>query len=94
MSALSARIIYIKKKERGWHMSIKTYSIETLLEGKVYRSLNRKGLEGIIQNAEKRNSVWCGENFEAYLIKVRPTYTGEGFPKPDFYATIAVKVGE
>ena len=75
-------------------MSIKTYSIETLLEGKVYRSLNRKGLEGIIQDAEKRNSVWCGENFEAYLIRVRPTYTGEGFPKPDFYATIAVKVGE
>jgi hypothetical protein len=94
MSALSARIIYINKKKEGWHMSIKTYSIETLLEGKVYRSLNRKGLEGIIQNAEKRNSVWCGENFEAYLIKVRPTYTGEGFPKPDFYATIAVKVSE
>jgi hypothetical protein len=94
LSALDAKIIYIKKKKEGWHMSIKTYSIETLLEGKVYRSLNRKGLEGIIQNAEKRNSVWCGENFEAYLIKVRPTYTGEGFPKPDFYATIAVKVGE
>jgi hypothetical protein len=94
MSALSAKIIYINKKKEGWHMSIKTYSIETLLEGKVYRSLNRKGLEGIIQNAEKRNSVWCGENFEAYLIKVRPTYTGEGFPKPDFYATIAVKVSE
>ena len=93
MSALSARIIYIKKKKEGWHMSIKTYSIETLLEGKVYRSLSRK-IEGIIQNAEKRSSVWYGENFEAYLIRVRPTYTGEGFPKPDFYATIAVKVGE
>ena len=74
-------------------MSIKTYSIETLLEGKSYRSLGRK-IEGIIQNAEKRSSVWCGENFEAYLIKVRPTYKGEGLPKPDFYATIAVKVGE
>jgi hypothetical protein len=74
-------------------MSIKTYSIETLLEGKVYRSPSRK-VEGIIQNAEKRSSVWCGENFEAYTIQVRPTYMGEGFPKPDFYATIAVKVGE
>ena len=93
MSALSARIIYINKKKEGWHMSIKTYSIETLLEGKVYRSLSRK-IEGIIQNAEKRSSVWCGENFEAYTIQVRPTYMGEGFPKPDFYATIAEKVGE
>ena len=37
-------------------MSIKTYSIETLLEGKVYRSSSRK-IEGIIQDAEKRSSV-------------------------------------
>jgi hypothetical protein len=98
LSALSAKIIYINKKKEGWHMSIKTYSIETLLEGKVYRSHNRRGLEGIIQNAEKRSSVWCGENFEAYTIQVRPQYSSTSgntlFNGKDFYATIAVKVGE
>jgi hypothetical protein len=74
-------------------MSAKTYSIETLLEGKVYRSLSRK-IEGIIQDAEKRSEVWYGENFEAYLVRVRPTYDGKGIFRNDFYATIAVKVGE
>jgi hypothetical protein len=73
---------------------VKTYSVETLLEGKYYRSNSRYNLDGIIQEAEKRGGVWYGENMEAYLVRVRPTYMGEGFPKPDFYATIAVKVGE
>ena len=70
----------------------KTYSIETLLEGKLYRS-NSRGLEGLIQNAEKRSEVYY-DNAEAYLVRVRHTNNGKGFPKPDFYATIAVKVGE
>jgi hypothetical protein len=70
-----------------------TYSIETLLEGKYYRSYNRKGLDGIIQYAEKRSDVWY-ENAEAYLVKVRPTYDGKGIFRNDFYATIAVKTGE
>jgi len=69
------------------------YSIETLLEGKLYRSQKRRGLEGLIQNAEKRSEVYY-DNAEAYLVRVRPTNNGKGFPKPDFYATIAVKVGE
>ena len=30
------------------------YTIENLLEGKYYRSVNRRGLDGIIQYAEKR----------------------------------------
>jgi hypothetical protein len=74
-------------------MSAKTYSIETLLEGKSYRSLSRK-IEGIIQDAEKRSSVWYGENFEAYLIRVRPQYEIGKLLEKDFYATIAVRVGE
>ena len=69
------------------------YSIENLLEGKYYRSVNRKGLDGIIQYAEKRDGVWF-DNAEAYLIRVRPTYKGDGIFRNDFYATIAVKVGE
>jgi hypothetical protein len=73
-------------------MSAKTYSIETLLEGKVYRSPSRK-VEGIIQDAEKRSDVWYGENFEAYLVRVRPHYPSI-FNLKDFYATVAVKVGE
>jgi hypothetical protein len=74
-------------------MSAKTYSIETLLEGKYYRSHNRTGLDGIIQDAEKRGDVYY-DNAEAYLVRVRPTYNGEGIFRNDFYATIAVKVGE
>ena len=70
----------------------KTYSIETLLEGKLYRS-NSRGLEGLIQNAEKRSEVYY-DNAEAYLVRVRPTYSGSGIFRNDFYATIAVKVGE
>lgn len=69
------------------------YSIENLLEGKYYRSVTRKGLDGIIQYAEKRSDVWY-ENAEAYLVKVRPTYDGKGIFRNDFYATVVVKVGE
>jgi hypothetical protein len=69
------------------------YSIENLLEGKYYRSVSRKGLDGIIQYAEKRSDIWY-DGAEAYLVKVRPTYDGKGIFRNDFYATIAVKVGE
>ena len=69
------------------------YSIETLLEGKYYRSVNRKGLDGIIQYAEKREGLYY-DNAEAYLVKVRPTYDGKGIFRNDFYATVVVKVGE
>ena len=75
-------------------MSALTYSIDSLLEGKYYRSNSRRGLDGIIQHAEKRDGVWYGENTEAYLVRVRPTYKGDGIFRNDFYATIAVKVGE
>ena len=69
------------------------YNIPTLLEGKYYRSVNRRGLDGIIQYAEKRSDVWY-DGAEAYLIKVRPTYDGKGIFRNDFYATVAVKVGD
>jgi len=70
-----------------------TYSIESLLEGTYYRSRSRKGLDGIIQYAEKRSDVWY-DNAEAYVVKVRPTYDGKGIFRNDFYATVVVKVGE
>jgi len=74
-------------------MATKLYSIETLLEGKFYRSNSRRGLEGIIQDAEKRSDVYY-DNAEGYLVRVRPTYDGKGIFRNDFYATVAVKVGE
>ena len=69
------------------------YNIESLLIGKYYRSVNRRGLDGIIQDAEKREGVYFN-NAEAYLVRVRPTYTGNGVFRNDFYATVAVSVGE
>lgn len=75
-------------------MSTKAYSIVDLLEGKYYRSHSRY-IDGLITYAKKRENVYYGEGFEAYLVTVRPTYKGfPDLPKPDFYATIAVKVGE
>jgi len=64
------------------------------LEGKYYRSRSfaRKGKEGIIQTAERRDNVATGDNEFAYLVQVRPYWNGEGFPKPDFYATVYVEV--
>jgi len=79
-------------------MSAKTYSIETLLEGKFYRSISRK-LEGIIQEAEIANEIWYGENFTAFRVRVRPQFSStSGLTSftygKDFWATVAVKVGE
>jgi hypothetical protein len=68
-------------------MATKAYNIADLLEGKYYRSLGRH-IDGIIQYAEKRDSVWYGENFDAYVVKVRPTYDGKGIFRNDFYATV------
>lgn len=74
-------------------MATYKYSIETLLEGKYYRSLSRN-IDGLIQYAEKRDGVWYGENYQAYLVKVRPTYKGNGIFRNDFYATIAVELSD
>jgi hypothetical protein len=80
-------------KERRLLMSAKTYSIESLLVGKSYRSRNRN-FEGIIQEAETHDA-WYGDNYQAYRVRVRPQH-GDN-PKSwgkDFYAVVAVKTGE
>ena len=69
-------------------MSAKPYTIESLLEGKHYRSHMRHD-EGVILYATKREGIWYGENFEAYAIEVRST---RGIK--NFWATVAVKVGD
>ena len=74
-----------------------TYSIPLLLEGKLYRSrsLARRGLEGTIQRAEKREDVWNysglyrNDDEWAYAVQVRPYYV-MGQPQPDFWATVFV----
>jgi hypothetical protein len=72
-------------------MATYKYNIPTLLEGKYYRSLSRH-IDGIIQYAEKRENVWYGQGFDAYLVKVRPTYKGDGIFRNDFYATVCVQM--
>jgi hypothetical protein len=75
-------------KERRLLMSAKTYSIESLLVGKNYRSRSRN-FEGVITHAEKREGIWYGEGFDAYVVQIKtPTYLS------DRYATVAVKIGE
>lgn len=69
-------------------MATKLYTIEDLLIGKTYRSRSRN-FEGAIISAEKRDSIWYGDNAEAYLVQVRVPHSLN-----DKYATIAVKVGE
>lgn len=69
-------------------MSALKYTIDNLLVGKHYRSRTRHD-EGTILTAEKRDSVFYGVDYQAYLIEVRST---RGIK--DFYATVAVKVGE
>jgi hypothetical protein len=69
-------------------MSAKTYSIESLLVGKNYRSTSRHD-EGTILHAEKRDGIWYGENFEAYVVEVSPT---RGIK--NFWATVAVKISD
>jgi hypothetical protein len=69
-------------------MSALKYTIDNLLVGKHYRSRTRHD-EGTILTAEKRDEVFYGVDYQAYLIEVRST---RGIK--DFYATVAVKVGD
>jgi hypothetical protein len=69
-------------------MATKPFTIETLLEGKEYRSLNRYKV-GVIQNATKRDNVYYGSAWQAYTVQVTPEDNSG-----DFYATVAVKVGD
>ena len=65
--------------------------ISEALEGKFHRSY-RNNREGIIQFADLRSDVYTKEGVFAYACKVRPQWNGSGFPKPDFYTTVYVKV--
>ena len=65
-------------------MSANIYSVESILEGKAYRS---RTLEGIIQYAEKRSDVWY-DGADAYLVLVRPSAFSPMIK--DVYRTIAV----
>ena len=69
------------------------YSIEDLLVGHYYRS-HKRGLEGIIKFAEKRDNVYVGSGREAYLVTVRPEYISGQPLQNDFYATVCVEVSE
>jgi hypothetical protein len=67
--------------------------ISEALEGKFHRSY-RNCREGIIQFADLRKDVYTQEGVYAFACKVRPTWNGTGFPKPDFYTTVYVKADE
>jgi hypothetical protein len=69
-------------------MSALKYTIDNLLVGKHYRSRQRHD-EGTIVHVEKREGIWYGEGLEAYAIEVSST---RGIR--NFWATVAVKVGE
>jgi hypothetical protein len=74
-------------------MSARTYTIDSLLVGKTYRS-EKRHLEGVIKEAEPHDA-WYGSEYQAYRILVKPTYTVGNTSLNrwnDFYAVVAVKV--
>lgn len=70
---------------------MRTYSIEDLLKGQHYapQSPARKFQGGEIIDAEKRDDVWAGSDYQAFSIRYR---VGQSI-KTD-WATIAVKVSD
>jgi hypothetical protein len=86
-----SRVCYNQLNKKGrWQLML----ISTALEGKYYksRSFARKGLDGIIQYAERYSLLETSESEFCYKVNVRPQWNGTGFPKPDFWATIFVGV--
>lgn len=69
-------------------MSALTYSVQDLLIGKSFTSMSRK-TTGIIQEAIHNTNLYY-DGAEAYTIRVRPTYQGNGIFKEDFWATLCV----
>ena len=63
--------------------------ISTALEGKLVKSSQG---HGIIQYADFRKDMRHSTpvGYLAYACKVRPTWNGTGFPKPDFWTTVYV----
>jgi hypothetical protein len=70
-------------------MTMKNYSIEDLLIGKAYRSLNHPEKFGIINDAVKRDEIWVGSNSTAYAVRYRNP--NGGFDK---WATISVEFND
>ena len=70
-------------------MSALKYSVTELLIGKSYYSKSRKPLSGIIQEAIEAPEIFY-QGAEAYKVRVRPVYKGDGNFKPDFWATVCV----
>lgn len=70
---------------------MKTYSIEDLLKGQHYSpsSPARRFQGGEIIDAEKRDDVWAGSDYQAYSIRYRVAQS----IKTD-WATVAVKVSD
>lgn len=70
-------------------MSALSYSPTSLLVGKYYSSASRP-LDGIIQEALHAPDLFY-VGAEAYRVRVRPTYKGQGHAIPeDFWATVTV----
>jgi hypothetical protein len=71
-------------------MSANVYTIQSLLEGKEYRS---RTLQGEIVSAEPHpKAVWY-QGCETYLVEVMPNSGYNNFGRRT-YRTVAVKVGE
>ncbi len=71
-------------------MSANTYSVQSLLVGKMYYS---KTLQGEIIDAEPSSEVWY-QDCDTYLVQVRPTYSKKGIYNKDTYRYVAVKTGD
>ena len=70
---------------------MRTYSIEDLLKGQFYRPTSpaRRFMGGEIIDAEKRDDVWAGDDFQAYAIRYR---VGQSIKTN--WATVAVRVSD
>lgn len=68
---------------------IQGYSVEEILVDTYYRSSVRRGNEGIIVEAVKRDDIYLS-NGDAYAVRVRPQYFAGRPLFSDFWATIGV----
>ena len=68
---------------------MKTYTIESLLIGKAYRSTSNPSRAGVIDTAEKRRNVWSGRDAEAYAVRYSDAVTGNRY-----WATVVVSLAD
>jgi hypothetical protein len=69
--------------------NIQGYSVEEILIDTYYRSSIRRGNEGVIVEAVKRDDVYVSRG-DVYAVRVRPQYFAGRAMFSDFWATIAV----